>query len=161
MFRRTKTYIFSLLALSTMACNDTYVSSIPNYPVSLQLSLTSTYPTFKNSSNEYLLIELENRRFDTDRIGFGGILVYTGISLDDSGNTQYYAFDMACPYEADKTIKVHPIEGSLGKVQCETCGSIFDISFGFGAPTEGPAKEALKKYRTSLSSNGDVLYINR
>lgn len=94
-----------------------------------------------------------------DRIGYGGVLVCTGISLDDYGNSVYYAFDLACPKEADKNIKVHPLKNDLGKVKCDSCASVYEVGFGTGVPVSGPSKEPLKKYHTSLS--GDNLYIYR
>ena len=145
-----------LVGTSTTGCYDNVQSSIPDLPVSLQLNLTTTYPTFKNSSNQYLLFE--KRYLETDRIGYGGILVCTGVALDDYGNSTYFAFDMACPYEADKDVKVYPDENSLGKVVCEKCGSVFDVGYGFGNPLSGPAKETLKKYRTTIS--GDYLIVS-
>ncbi|NDP22275.1 MAG: hypothetical protein GZ091_14515 [Paludibacter sp.] len=157
-FKSIRYYLLStFLAFSLASCDDSYKSSIPDYFVSLQLNLTTTYPTFKNSSNQFLLFE--TRVFETDRIGFGGILVCSGVGFDDSGNTRYYAYDMACPYEVKNNIKVYPVENDLGKVACEKCGSVYDVGFGFGNPVSGPAKESLKRYRASLS--GDVLYISR
>ncbi len=150
---RTILLIFILISSVFTACDDNYVSSIPTYPVSLQLNLTSTYPVFKNSFNQFLLFE--KRIYETDRIGFGGIIIYSG--FDDAGNTGYYAFDMACPYEAQSIVRVYPIEGSLGQVKCEKCGSVYDVSFGFGNPVSGPATEILKRYKTTVTN--DVLYI--
>ena len=125
-----------------------YVASIPNYYVSLQLNLTSTYSTFKNSVNQYLIF---NKPVNAnDLIGFGGVLVYTGFD----GN--YYAFDLACPHEApEQNLKVVPNEE--GKAVCETCGTVYNISYGIGDPIEGPSKETLKRYKTSLQ--GDWLNI--
>ena len=157
MLYRTKLFITLFMAAIWSGCDDNYVSSIPSYPVSLQLNLTSTYPTFKNSTNQFLLFE--KRVNETDRIGYGGILVCTGISLDDSGNTIYYAFDMACPYEAKKDVRVYPVKDGLGEVKCEKCGSVYNVGYGFGDPASGPATEILKRYKTSLSE--DVLYIYR
>lgn len=156
MFAKTKTYLLLFVATFLSGCDDSYVSSIPSYPVSLQLHLTSTYPTFKNSTNQFLLFE--KRVNETDRIGYGGILVCTGISLDDSGNTIYYAFDMACPYEAKKDVRVYPVK-DVDQVKCEKCGSVYNVGYGWGDPASGPATEILKRYKTSLS--GDVLYIYR
>jgi hypothetical protein len=141
--------LFFIFSFFLSGCNDNYVSSIPDYPVNLKLNLTTTYPTFKNSYNQYLLFE--KRVLETDRIGYGGIMVYTGF------DGTYYAWDMACPYEADKDIKVHPNE--LGQAICDSCKSVFELGFGVGNPSSGPAKEVLKKYKTSLS--GDVLYVFR
>ncbi len=144
-----KLTIILIVLASFTACYDKVISSIPDYPVYLQLNLTTTYPTFRNSVNQYLLFE--KRIFETDAIGYGGIIVYTGF------DGEYYAFDMACPHEAKIEIKVKP--NDLGQVVCSECGTVYDISYGIGNPVSGPAKETLKRYRTSLS--GDVLYVLR
>ncbi len=149
MIKHFKIMIFVFVTTCFSACYDNVISSIPDYPVHLQLNLTTTYPTFRNSINQYLIFE--KRIFETDAIGFGGIIVYTGFD----GN--YYAFDMACPHEAQREIKVYP--NNLGQAVCNGCGTVFDISYGIGNPSSGPAKETLKRYKTSQS--GDVLYIYR
>lgn len=149
--------LIALLSIPFVGCKDNNRSSIPDYPIYLQLNLTAQYSTFKNSSGQFL--SFEKGVTTNERIGFGGVIVCTGITLDDYGGTQYYAFDMACPYEVKNTVKVHPDSEGLPHLICDKCGSVFDISFGYGNPLSGPAKEFLKKYRTSLS--GDVLYVNR
>ena len=139
--------ILSILAFSFAGCNDNVISSIPDFPVYLDLNLTSTYPTFKNSINEFLLFK--KPVLVTDRVGYGGILVSTGFLGD------YYAFDMSCPYEAKQTILVIP--NGLGQAVCQGCGSVFNIGYGIGDPASGKAKQALKRYKATLS--GDELYI--
>jgi hypothetical protein len=141
--------VFSFLALLFVGCNDNVISSIPDFPVYLQLNLTTTYPTFKNSYNKFYIFK--QGVVVTDRIGYGGILVYTGL---DGG---YYAFDMACPYEVKQNIRVYP--NDVGQAICEGCGSVFEIGYGIGYPSKGVAKEALKRYKTTLS--GDILIITR
>ncbi len=152
-------YGFCLLfpAFFFAGCNDNFQSSIPNYPVSLSLNLTTTYPTFNNSTNQ--ILTFTKPIVIGEAIGYGGILVYSAPYTDDYGNSVYYAFDMSCPYEAKNNIRVYLQESSLGKVVCEKCGSVFDISFGTGLPESGPTKEPLKKYKTILSR--DILYITR
>ena len=141
--------VFSFLALLFVGCNDNVISSIPDFPVYLQLNLTTTYPTFKNSYNKFYIFK--QGVVVTDRIGYGGILVYTGL---DGG---YYAFDMACPYEVKQNIRVYP--NDVGQAICEGCGSVFEIGYGICYPSKGVAKEALKRYKTTLS--GDILIITR
>jgi nitrite reductase/ring-hydroxylating ferredoxin subunit len=142
-----KILLLLILPLIMSGCDDNYISSIPVYPVSLELNLTSTYPTFRNSANEYLIFEKPVKA--TDRVGFGGILVYSGF------DNNYYAFDLACPHEALAKTKVKP--NDIGQAVCETCGTVYDISFGIGNPASGPSKEALKRYKTALQ--GDLLII--
>jgi len=96
-----------------------------------------------------------------ERIGYGGVLVYTGF------DGAYYAFDMSCPYEHKSTVRVYPNE--LGQAICEKCGTVYDIGYGVGNPskrirpnltdTTALAKEVLKRYRTSMQN--DYLYITR
>src|ERR1035437_9005140 len=76
------------LTIFFVSCKDNIQSSIPDYPVYLQLNLTAQYPTFKNSPGQFLTFEKGVTA--NDRIGFGGIVVCTGITLDDYGGTQYY-----------------------------------------------------------------------
>jgi hypothetical protein len=139
----------AILTLSFVGCNENVISSIPDFPVYLQLNLTTTYPTFRNSYNKFLLFK--QGVFVTDHVGYGGILVYTGL---DGG---YYAFDMACPYEAKQNIRVYP--NDVGQAICEGCGSVYEIGYGIGYPSKGVAKEALKRYKATLS--GDNLIIMR
>jgi len=137
----------ALLNLPLAGCNDNVISSIPDFAVSLELNLTTTYPTFRNSFNKSLIFKKGVTVMD--RIGFGGILVYTGL---DGG---YYAFDMSCPYEAKQNIRVYP--NDKAQVVCEGCGSVFDIGYGIGNPSSGKAKEALRRYKATLY--GDILYV--
>lgn len=128
-------------------------------PVSLKIDFSGQYNTFKNSSNSFLTFE--KPIYDADRVGFAGIIVYSSPLPDENGNTVYYAFDMGCTHEINKSSKVYPVSGALGKVKCSKCGSVFDISFGVGHPdnTSGPAKEVLKRYKVTVTEN--YLYVYR
>ena len=131
---------------ATLFCgceNDIYRSSIPDVSVHLELNLVSQYPLFANSVNEYLLFT--EPRYATDRIGFGGVIVYTTFE------GKYSAFDLACPVEAKRDTRVEP-DGS-GMLTCNSCGEVYDITFGLGYPTKGVSREPLKMYKTSLYGN--------
>ena|ERR1035437_4747793 len=150
---KIKYYLLLSFAIFFAGCNDNTQSSIPDFPVYLELNLTSTYPTFRNSTNHSLTFikGITQGIPVTNSLGFGGILVNTGL------DGEYYAFDMACPYEAKQNIRVYP--NDIGQAICEGCGSVFDIGFGIGNPVSGKAKETLKRYKANLS--GDILYITR
>lgn len=151
--------LIGIFALQFISCDDTYHSSIPDYPVFLELNLISTDPTFRHSSNKSLTFikGITPNMPERSATGYGGILVYSGVMSDDSGNTIFYAFDLSCPYEAKSTIRVKP--NDLGQAICDSCKTVFEISYGIGNPSSGPAKQTLKRYRTSL--NGDYLLISR
>lgn len=156
-FRNIFTYCSAIIAvLGCVSCNDNTISSIPDFPVYMSLDLNTTYPNLKENPNEYQLFE--KKRIVTDRIGFGGILVYCSFNND----FEYYAFDMACPYEAKRDIRVYPND-NIGQVVCEKCGSVYDVSMNFGNPISGPANESkkiLKRYRAALTGN-NILVITR
>jgi nitrite reductase/ring-hydroxylating ferredoxin subunit len=159
--RILKKYYLAIYAVSLllMSCNDNYISSIPDYPVYLELNLTTTYPVFKNSTNQSLIFKKPITA--VERVGYAGVLVYTGF------DGTYYAFDLCCPFEHSSTVRVSP--NGLGQVVCEKCRTVFDIGYGIGNPssrkrtnlpdTIPQTKEYLKRYKTSLS--GDMLYITR
>ncbi len=158
-FHKKLSLFFVFLTIPFVGCNDTMYSSIPDFPVYIELKLTAQYPTFKNSLGQFLTTEKNIFITSNERSGFGGVVVCTGIMPDEFGKTQYFAFDMACPYETKKDIKVRPDTTGLPYLICEKCGSVYDVGFGNGNPLSGPAKEYLKKY--NATSSGDVLYINR
>lgn len=142
---KTAKFIFIILFTIPFwgACNRNNLTSIPNYDVYLKLDLNAEYPTFFDSVNEAL--EFTQAKLDIDRLGYGGILVYTPL-FDYFG--KYVAFDMACPYEVDRKVRVHH-DGS-GNAVCEKCGSSFLINDGTGIRVSGPAVENLKRYRATL-----------
>jgi hypothetical protein len=153
---KTNKQILSLLMLLLLAaCGDNYSSSIPSYPVSLRLNLATGYPLFRNSVNQFLLFE--KPILTTDRMGYGGILLCSG-ELNGYGNSQYFAYDLSCPVEAKRTVKLRALQDDFCKVKCDECTSEYYVGNGLGMPTFGPAKEALKQYRTSLS--GDILIVS-
>lgn len=144
-----RSMILLLAAISFASCESNYVSSIPDYPVYMELNLASTYPNFRDNPNQYLVFKQPVNA--NERVGYGGLLIYCNF---EGG---YNAFDLACPYEVDHTIKVVP--NDVGRAICPECGSNYDISYGIGNPTEGPAKETLRRYKANLQ--GDILYITR
>jgi len=152
-----KKHIWPLLFLIFQGCEGPYISPVPDYPVSLNLNLTANYPIFKNSVGQQLVFTKPIQA--TDLIGYGGILVCTGIMLDSYGNTQYFAFDLACPHEVKTTVRVAPLPDRLGEVKCPECGTVYNVGYGFGEPVSGPSKHPLKRYKTQLQN--DFLYIYR
>ena len=140
---------FSCLVFIFVSCEDHILSSIPEYPVYLERNLATSYPNFRY--NAYQSLVFEKRVYESDRIGYGGLLVCTGY------DGEYYAFDLCCPYELKATTRVHP--NGVGQAVCDSCKTVFDIVSGAGNPVSGKAKEVLKRYKAII--NGDVLRITR
>jgi len=82
-------------------------------------------------------------------LGHGGIIVFR--DLTDNPNP-FLAYDATCTYELSPTCRVVVEEGS-GLAECPCCHSKFVLFSGSGSPTNGPAIEPLKQYRTSYSGS--------
>lgn len=147
-------FLFSIFSLFLLSCDDTYISSIPDYPVNLRLDLyTNPYNTIKENSNHYLIFDLNSPNYGgIYGIGYGGILVFCG------WDSKYYAFDLSCPYEHKQNIKIKP--NGLGQAICDSCKTVYDISYGVGNPTSGKAKEYLKSYK-AVFLNGYLYVTNK
>jgi nitrite reductase/ring-hydroxylating ferredoxin subunit len=131
-----KRYVL-LLCLFILACEG-LENPIPNYPAHLDLDLTFEDKALRDvpSSKAYTL---KNINTNTERIGFGGILVVHAV--DD----QFYAFDMACPHEANRSTLIEADANTLSAV-CPKCGTKYDIGFGGSGAPNGVGKNYLKKY---------------
>ena len=134
---QSKYIIFLLTALLFSACEDIHRSSIPDAPVYLERNI--------NSEAIELRIIGGHKTFTSadfgDAIGYGGIVIIHGF------DEEFYAFDLACPHEVDREIKVEP--NDAGQAVCPTCESVFSIGYGSGNRLSGPAEEGLKKYMVS------------
>ncbi|MDE5728157.1 MAG: hypothetical protein K2H83_02150 [Duncaniella sp.] len=89
---------------------------------------------------------------DLDRTGYGGLLLVN----DVLGNT--LAYDLACPVEARRDVRLRVPGGEL-YAECPGCGSRYEIYTAYGHPKSGPAAEkgyALRRY--SVVSGGALNY---
>lgn len=135
--------------LATFACSKTYNTSIPSYEVYLELDLTYEDKALK-APYAYKIYDQHNINQMIERTGFGGVLVYHGLSGD--GTETYYAFDAACPHEANRDVRVEVDEDGLHFV-CPKCNSKFNLQFGGGYRVSGPAEENLKRYQVIMEGN--------
>lgn len=136
-----------LLAWSMAGCEG-YVSSIPDQPVYFKRNLnTSNLSPF----GSYLYITAPE--LASDRIGFGGLLVY------HAQDNVYYAVDLSCPKEVNPKVRIGK-PSDAGMCRCDSCGEIYDMSFGQGIPTKGISKEPLRHYTVNIDEN-DYIFITR
>jgi len=136
-----KRIIFLLLYVSiAFSCDKQYYTSIPNYPVTLDLNLNGL--DFK--LNAKLANEIFTQpRVALDRLGYGGVLVINGIGTNQ---VDLYAYDLACPVEANLNTRIIPDSTGI-TAHCPKCGTVYNIADGTGAPKTGGTKYYLKSYR--------------
>ncbi len=143
-----------IISLALVACDGlVWESSIPERSVFVERTLlTEAFDLM--SVGGYKIITKDNKKIN-ESVGFGGILLFHGY------NDEYFAFDLACPYELNENIRVEP--NGTGQAVCPVCGSVYAIGWGTGALQSGVAKEGLKKYQVyylSLSG-GDKIRVLR
>lgn len=141
------------LAVAGLSCSKTYESSIPYRQVNLELDLSYQDKALK-AVQAYKIYTQDNIDQAGELTGFGGVLVYHG--LDNAGGDAYYAFDAACPYEADKNTIVAVDDDAVYAV-CPKCHSRYELLNGIGNPVSGPAEYTLKSYQ--VFSKGSKIYV--
>jgi len=152
--------IFALLLVTIIAfsCEKEYYTTIPQFPVSLTLRLENL--DFDLNTNLAYKI-FTQPRYETDKMGFGGILVINGMGVN---TVNLFAYDLSCPEEALRSVHVKPnnLSSSTSSAvptavtaTCPECGAVFNIANGSGKPQEG-TKYYLRSYR--VIGNGGMQY---
>lgn len=145
-----KILLLTFFACVSLACNDDEVySQIPSAPVLIELRLD-----FDDNKLQGTLAykEITQPRLAKERIGYGGILVINGFG---QGTVNLYAYDLSCPVEVNKNIRIKPDD--TGKATCPKCGAVFNIAFGNGTPESG-TKHYLKSYPVYRVPGGGNTY---
>lgn len=131
-------YVLIMTTVLLASCKETENdTSIPNCDVYIKtdyaeytkLSVVNNHVTYVRSANASMPSNF--------RLGYGGIVIYRTLE------GKAVAFDLACPVEVSREVLVN-VESIYAT--CPICGSKFDLSYGIGAPCEGPAKETLRHY---------------
>jgi len=135
-------------------CDKPDVIPIPYKSVRLQLYILTQDYYFQTFATKLFT----EKRTQYDEIGYGGILVINGGSGNNGYYNQIYAYDLACPVEADQNIRVVPDE--LGKAKCPKCGTVYIIWDGSGKPENDESKYPLLPYYVYSISNGNYMITN-
>jgi nitrite reductase/ring-hydroxylating ferredoxin subunit len=115
------------------------VLTIPSTPVNFKIDLM----TDKIDYFDYAVFESPRRA--GEYVGYAGLLIFR------NQEGQIFAYDLCCPKERSKTVKVVP--NSKGEAVCPVCGSVYGIWTGFGNVVSGPSTLPLQKYSVSKSSD--------
>ena len=95
----------------------------------------------------------------SERYGFGGLLIVHGPHVVN--NSEIFAYDRACPYEALMDVRVKMVETDLGlHAECPECGSVYDVMNGLGNPVSGISKYYLRQYKVVPTRGNQFLIYN-
>ncbi len=154
-----------VVLLSFFGCKDrnSMQSSVPRYPVSVTIDTrTGEFVHFQpTATTSYIFVDAAGYHFNgrvvqplsvLDAYGYGGVVVYIDV------NSNYNAFDMACPYCAGRAL-LRPciIDGILAK--CPECGEEYDLGSGTAAPQKGIARESL--LRLTVNNSGGQIFVRQ
>lgn len=89
--------------------------------------------------------------------GYGGVLLVGDISGAP------YAYDLACPVELKRDVRLK-IDEEANEAYCPKCGSRFAVYTNYGSPISGEAKKlkrGLRRFNVGPGMNGEFMVISR
>lgn len=139
-----KRFTVLIIIFSIWGCSkdENLSTSIPSRAVNIDINTIIEH----NFNNPYYSKTYSNQ-------GYGGVIVIS--YYDPNMNLTLAAFDLSCPYEAEKN-NIVELKGQT-EVQCSKCKSIYNISSGTGICKSGPSKERLRSYY--ISKDGSMYRI--
>lgn len=140
-----------MVAMVSSCGEESIRNTIPYAPVSFTIDLNGMDHELRNPLS-YKVYGGDDRRLESDRMGYAGLLVVTG------ADGTIYAYDSCCPHEDSKQVSVHP--GQDGTASCPVCGSQYVTIYGLGSPVSGPSTEPLQLYRVIPHLDGTYLIVN-
>ena len=145
-----RSVILLFITCLLLACDQPLISPVPSAPVYLEIKLdyddSDLVPALAAKS-------FTKPRLSVDRLGFGGVLVVHGAS------GEFFAYDLACPYEVDRNVRVVPDDE--GKARCPKCGSVYITLWGMGIPeTQLVSKYPLRSYRITPAGDNKLIVVN-
>lgn len=162
-----KVKILSLLivCLILSACKEGLHSSVPDTVVNFSCSLQQSPYSYITAPGQFLTVTKNGSGFIVQApgqedykdgkvgvyLGFGGLIIGHS-ALPMNVNSQYVAYDRACPYEADDLVISRLVINSNREAKCPKCNTVYDLDTGFPKGNTGPSKERLKTYAVDLRS---------
>lgn len=146
---------FILLIFIVFSCKEEIYSTIPTAQVSYQLNLNLYETDTRLNTGVGAYLRITQKRLETDRLGFGGLLVVNGTGVE---TVNIYAYDLACPNEAARDVLIIPENTNETGIptaitaKCPKCGAVYNIIDGYGTPQSG-SKYYLRAYRVMKTMN--------
>ena len=148
-----------LFVCIAFSCEKEYHTTIPHTQVNIELWIDTRDFELKTNLAYKAITE---PRSALDRLGYGGILAINGMG---EALVNIYAYDLACPVEAQRDVRVVP--NNLGTssssvntaitATCPKCGAVFNIATGNGAPQSG-TKYYLRSYKVTWNGLNYTVY---
>lgn len=140
----SKILLIALFLLIFVTCTKKKEEIIPNTYVNFTIRLDDPKFTDLHAIGNSIIVTSEYAGRSSAGYDYNGIIVYR-FSEDE-----FYAFDLTCPFNIDKSISVTTENASDPIAKCPECSSEYVLpSLAF--PTEkGPSGIPLKQYNTNF-----------
>lgn len=162
-----------LVSAGICSCNSVDDTAIPSMPVGINLGDPGMWNTYGVSGfGEFrYFIRFENTLepagfpfTSTTYTGYGGILLISGMDPFTNETGVPLSYDLSCPVERSRTIRVAIDPESLEAV-CPVCHSHYDVTMRGGSPLSGPAatghrKYGLRRYQCLPTTTGGYVITN-
>lgn len=141
-----KKCLFLIVALLVISCQKVDKSDLPYARVNFKVDLRNQDRDLVGTLNYKTFTQ---PRLAAEYVGYSGILVVCGF------DNIYYAYELCCPHEAQKSIKV--VADTDGTATCPGCQTVYDTGYGIGNPMSGPSQHRLR--RLNIIQTGQDLII--
>ena len=160
-----------LSSLSFVGCNSVDDDRIPSLPVNINLSDAGVWSRYGVAGygmfRYFIKDEKQPAGFPytaTTYVGYGGVLLISGMDPFTADTDRVLAYDLSCPVECKPSIRVQ-VDPSTFEAICPKCGSHYDVTMRGGAAISGPAvdgkhKYGLRRYQCSPTQFGGYLISN-
>ncbi|MDH6534135.1 hypothetical protein D0T51_04360 [Parabacteroides sp. 52] len=142
-----KRFLFLLIIGILLSCSKTIEDPLPYAPVYFNIDLRTWDSDLIGATNYKIFTQA---RLDKETTGYSGIFVVCGFD-----GQQHYAYDLCCPHEAQRSIKVEPTDA--GTAICPQCKTIYETGNGFGNPLEGVSQYRLRKLNISYKNEKEFV----
>ena len=171
---KVRLFVSLMAVLSAVAsCNQVDDDRIPSLPVYINLSGAGMWNSYgvsgvgisRNFINWQGVLSPTGFPFTANTyVGFGGVLLIGGIDPFTSETNVPLAYDLSCPVECSRTVRVVINQDNLEAV-CPVCDSHYDVLTAGGAPVAGPAltgkyKYGLRRYMCDPVQDGGYIIHN-
>ena len=138
---RKSLFLFTLLLLLSTSCGDDIKSSLPNVMFDFECDMRQAAYSSLNTAGQFVSIDKNEHGV---KIAYGGLIVGQSAFPGFDNEKVFYAFDKACPVEANRDITIQLGASGTGKAVCPKCKTEYDLNNG-GVP-KGTGTEYLKRY---------------
>ncbi len=162
--------LLTAVGLLSASCSQLDDDRIPSMPVYINLGDTGLWNVYGVSGvgdwTRFIkdLSEPANFSYTSNQntyTGFGGVLLIGGLNPFDPTIDEPLAYDLACPVECRRNVRVYIDPNNLEAV-CPECGSRYNVLTAGGASLSGPAytnnpRYGLTRYECLAAQNGGYL----